>query len=249
MLFWQEFGILFVASLLGSAAVLPYGLRIAQKKPLRFSLPIIVLISMLQNAVIFFVVTALGIAAAHAVGLGAPYLEALLSGSVFPTGDGLYSGVAYGALAGAFLLIADMFFLPYWPKPLLEVATQTTLPENFLASFYGGINEELLMRFFGLSGLIWLISLFARPSVAIFWIVNVVMAIIFGIGHLPALKQAAGTISRIMLARTILLNAPVGLVCGWLFWNYGIESAILAHFAADIVYHVIGTVVLRRRVR
>jgi membrane protease YdiL (CAAX protease family) len=73
------------------------------------------------------------------------------------------------------------------------------------------------------------------------------MAILFGIGHLPALKSLLGRISPLMLARSLLLNAPIGLICGWLFWTYGIEAAIVAHFSADIVYHVFGTVVMRLR--
>jgi membrane protease YdiL (CAAX protease family) len=73
----------------------------------------------------------------------------------------------------------------------------------------------------------------------------VVTAILFGIGHLPALKSLLGTIPPLMLVRTLLLNAPVGLACGWLFWTYGIETAIVAHFSTDIIYHVGGTAMLR----
>jgi hypothetical protein len=42
-----------------------------------------------------------------------------------------------------------------------------------------------------------------------------------------------------------VLNTPVAVVCGWLFWRVGIEAAIVAHFMVDIVYHVIGTALLR----
>lgn len=35
----------------------------------------------------------------------------------------------------------------------------------------------------------------------------------------------------------------------WLFWTYGIEAAIVAHFSADIIYHVLGTVILRRKLK
>jgi len=245
-LFWTEFGVLFLAALIGSAAIVPYSLRLAQGKPLKYSFQTLLLLSMLQNAVIFGLVAVLGLLAAHAIGLGAPYVEAILGATSLPSGAGLAIALALGVLAGAVLLVADVFFIPYWPQPLLDAAKKTTLLENFLASFYGGINEELLMRLFGFSALVWLLSLVWSPNTAIFWIVNVVMAILFGIGHLPALKGVAGEISRVMLARSLLLNAPVGLVCGWLFWNYGIEAAVVAHFSADIVYHVLGTVVLRR---
>lgn len=66
-----------------------------------------------------------------------------------------------------------------------------------------------------------------------------------GLGHLPATKAVVGTISRLILLRTLLLNAPIAVLCGWLFWRYGIEAAMLAHFTADIAYHVGGTTLLR----
>jgi Type II CAAX prenyl endopeptidase Rce1-like len=142
-------------------------------------------------------------------------------------------------------------FLPYWPAPLRDTARKTTLLENFAASFYGGINEEILIRLFGLSALAWLFSRVSHtsaglPTDTVFWIANVLMAILFGIGHLPVLKNLLGRMPPLMLVRSLLLNAPIGLLCGWLFWIYGIEAAIVAHFSADIVYHVFGTVVLRR---
>jgi hypothetical protein len=58
-------------------------------------------------------------------------------------------------------------------------------------------------------------------------------------------KGTLGSISPFIVARTLLLNTPVALICGWLFWNFGFEAAILAHFSADIVYHVVGTVILQ----
>jgi hypothetical protein len=48
-----------------------------------------------------------------------------------------------------------------------------------------------------------------------------------------------------MFTRSLLLNIPIGLICGWFFWTYGIEAACLAHFSADIVYHVMGTIVVQ----
>lgn len=254
--FWQEFGILFAATLIGGAAVLPYGLRLLKGsgKPLRMSVPALMLLSFLQSAVIFAIVTAAGLFIAHSIGLGAPYIEAALAGngSLQAVASMLEAAILSGALAGAFLLAADLLFLPYWPEALVDTAHKTTLWENFAASFYGGINEEILMRLFGLSALVWLFSRIwhssaGMPTDAVFWVGNVLMTILFGIGHLPALKNLIGTISPVMAARSLLLNAPVGILCGWLFWVYGIEAAIIAHFSADIVYHVFGTVALRRK--
>jgi hypothetical protein len=246
-IFWPEFGVLFVLALLGSAAVMPYSLRLIRQKPLKYPLRTILLLSMLQNAVIFAVVTVLGILAAHAVGFGAPHIEALLSGHMLPAIAGLEWGTILGIAAGAILLVVDLLLMPYWPQALLEATKKTTLTENFLASFYGGINEELLMRLFGLSALVWLASFVCHINSVVLWSANIIMTIIFALGHLPALKGVVGVISPVMLVRSLILNAPVGLVCGWLLWTYGIEASIIAHFSADIVYHVFGTVVLRQR--
>jgi membrane protease YdiL (CAAX protease family) len=43
--------------------------------------------------------------------------------------------------------------------------------------------------------------------------------------------------------RTIALNAVGGLVFGWLYWKRGIEMAMLGHFSADIVLHVLAPLV------
>jgi Type II CAAX prenyl endopeptidase Rce1-like len=256
-IFWPEFGVLFVASLLGGLAVMPYSVKLLStpaRSNLKMSMRTMLLLSFLQTAILFAIVSGVGLFAAHAIGLGAPLLEAALAGSLslrilWPT---IGIAAVLGAIAGAVLLIADLLFLPYLPKQLVDASLRTTLQDNFLASFYGGINEELLMRLFGFSVLAWLVSLAfhttaGAPTVTVLWLVNVVMTILFGLGHLPALKSAAGGISRVMFARSLILNAPIGLLCGWLFWTYGIEAAIIAHFSADIIYHVFGTVVLRRK--
>ena len=130
------------------------------------------------------------------------------------------------------------------------MSLKTTQWENFTASFYGGINEEIFMRLCGMSVVAWVLLKFWHISMlSVYWVANIIMAIIFALGHLPALKSALGEISGVMLFRTILLNTPIGLLCGFVFWQYGIEAAILTHFAADIVYHVGGTQFLRSKLK
>jgi membrane protease YdiL (CAAX protease family) len=38
----------------------------------------------------------------------------------------------------------------------------------------------------------------------------------------------------------MLLNSIGGLVFGWLYWRQGLLAAMVAHFSADVVLHVIG---------
>ena len=44
------------------------------------------------------------------------------------------------------------------------------------------------------------------------------------------------------MVRTLLLNAVAGLVFGYVYWRHGLLLAVVAHFGADIVQHVVGAV-------
>ncbi len=195
-IFLSEFGILFAAALVGGLAVMPYSLRLlkasSQSKPLKVPVPMLLLLSFLQTAVLFAIAIGVGLLTAHAIGLGAPYIEAVIAGngSMQAVALMLPSAVALDVLGGLALLLLDLLFLPHLPEALLDTARKTSLWGNFAASFYGGLNEEFLMRLFGLSVLAWLLSRIwhtstGLPTNAIFWIANAIMAVIFGLGHLP----------------------------------------------------------------
>jgi membrane protease YdiL (CAAX protease family) len=62
-------------------------------------------------------------------------------------------------------------------------------------------------------------------------------AIAFGAGHLPAAANV-WPLDAVVVARTLLLNGIAGLVFGWFYVRHGLESAMLSHFAADLVLHV-----------
>lgn len=255
---WPEFGILFAASLIGDLAVLPYISQLIQSsvqrtgKPLKMSMPMLLLLSFFQTALLLGIAVGIGLLAAHAIGLGAPSVEAALAGkSVVPAmATMLPPAIALGVLGGLILLTIDLLFLPHLPEPLLDTVRKISLWQNFIASFYGGFAEEFLMRLFGFSVLAWLLSRIwhttaGMPTDPVFWIVNIAMALLFGLGHLPTVASLLGQITPLMFARTMLLNGIVGLAFGWLFWQYGLEAAVIAHFIADIIYHCTGTLVLR----
>ena len=71
------------------------------------------------------------------------------------------------------------------------------------------------------------------------WTVNVITAVIFGLGHLPITIALGLPLDAFIVTRAIVLNGIGGLAFGWLYWTYGLESAMIAHFSADIVLHVL----------
>lgn len=256
---WPEFAILCGAALLGIACIMPYILELSQdtlkKAQERIHRPlwVLMLLQSAQSFVLMGVATGLGLLIAHHIGLGAPLLEGLLAGKSVTTqalaviAPALILGIASSALL---LLLEIMVFWPHLPQAMRTAFPIPALWKRFLASFYGGIDEELLCRLFLLSLLAWLIGLVwhvpgGKPALGALWLANILAAVIFGLGHLPT-TAALVKLTPLLIVRAIVLNGIVGVAVGYLFWQYGLEAAMLAHFTADIVLHVIGDSIAKK---
>jgi hypothetical protein len=113
---------------------------------------------------------------------------------------------------------------------------------GFLAAISAGITEETEFRLFGLSLLAWLGGLLfhgsdGRPKPMMFWTANMLFALGFGAAHLPAQTALGLPMSPLVITATLILNGIGGMIFGWLFWSFGLESAMLAHILADIIRH------------
>jgi membrane protease YdiL (CAAX protease family) len=73
------------------------------------------------------------------------------------------------------------------------------------------------------------------------WLAIVVSAVLFGVGHLPALVQAV-ELTPVLVARTILLNAIAGVIFGWLYWQRSLETAMLSHASFHVPLLVLSLV-------
>jgi hypothetical protein len=254
---WKIFWILLIACVIGVIAILPYSLALqsatlAQVK-LPMPLPLLITVQVIQNAVMFAVAIFIGLAAANRVGLGLPILEAKLNGESIneKVKAMILPSIIIGVAASVLIIAIDLYiFSPALKAELGSKAQalnlQTSQPaawKGLLASFYGGINEEVLLRLFVMSVLAWLGKFISKtpegkPTIAVFWIANILAAILFGLGHLPATATLL-PITPLVITRAILLNGLVGVCTGYLYKKYGLESAMLSHFSADIILHVL----------
>ncbi|MDA3940437.1 MAG: CPBP family glutamic-type intramembrane protease [Spirochaetia bacterium] len=227
----QQLTILIILGVLGSIAVIPYSL--GMQSTISFSLKLLIL-SVIQSIILIGIITTAGMWTSGKLGL-----------SITSSWNTLYIPVLLGLLGGSLIVAMDYFmFLPQLPAALTE-AGNANLPfwKRFLASFYGGITEEILLRLFLLSGLLWLLTKLwhgpeGNPLTIVFWIVNIITAILFGLGHLPATKMLT-ELTPLIITRGLLLNGIGGLLFGWIFWKFGLAAAMVSHFSADIVLHVI----------
>jgi membrane protease YdiL (CAAX protease family) len=253
---WKFFLILWLASIFAVIAVLPYSFALQsdtlQRLNLVISLPMLIAI-VLQSSIMFAIVIFAGMFFASRVGLGAPMLDAATHGesvagrvrAILPL------SIILGVIGTLLILGLEIFF--FQPAMLKELGNsaailnlQTSPPaawKGFLASFYGGIAEEILLRLFVMSFFVWLghfVSKTAegKPTAAVIWTANILAAALFGLGHLPALVPLV-PITPLVIARTIVLNGVLGVVFGWLYWKRGLEAAMISHFSADIILHVL----------
>ncbi len=211
-------------------------------------------ISLIQSAVLLAIAVVVGLWAARKLGLGTPLIDALLLRRPPPnkTLSTLLIAVVVGILTALALAMFDHWVfapIPSVAELIRKAESASAKPsawQGFLASFYGALDEEILMRL----GLLSLLTLTFRalaglgrakggpalPSGA-FWTANVVTAVLFGLGHLPA-TAALAPLSTALVVRAVVLNGTVGLVFGELYRRYGLEWAMASHFGVDIIVHV-----------
>lgn len=254
---WKIFFILLAASIVGVVAIIPYSLALqgTQLSELNLPIPTWLLISLqiLQNTIMFAVIILLGLLAANRVGLGLPVLEAKLQGESVrqKIRAFLLPSILLGIVAAGLIILLDsLVFNPLLMAELGEKAAelnqdslQPAAWKGLLASFYGGINEEILLRLGLMSILVWLGRFVSktedgRPTATILWSANILAAILFGLGHLPA-TAALFPLTPLVILRAIVLNGVAGIAFGYLYFRHGLESAMLSHFVTDIVLHVL----------
>lgn len=111
---------------------------------------------------------------------------------------------------------------------------------------YGGIVEEVMLRLFFMSLIAFVIGkMFCRKHKGekmplwVFVVANIIAAIAFAAGHLPATLTLFGDLTPLILFRCFLLNGGFGLLFGWFFRKYGIAYAMAAHALLHIVAKLI----------
>ena len=246
---WKLFLILLIACIFGVILVLPYTITIQGELLQDLPVPLYVLLAaqFIQSIVLFAVAIIVGLHLAKKVGLGLPILEGWLEGREVKSYLKSILGISIGLGILAGILIIELDYLFSLAGVTINVAQegQVNLPawHGFLASFYGGINEEILLRLFLMTLLVWIFFKIkktedGKPTKVGIWLAIILAAVIFGVGHLPTVF-AITTPTPLLIVRTIILNCAGGIIFGWLYWKKGLESAMISHFSADIVLHVI----------
>lgn len=116
---------------------------------------------------------------------------------------------------------------------------------------YGCVIEEVMLRLFFLSLIAFVIwKVFCRNRgreeipTAVFVAANLIAALAFAAGHLPATLSTFGELTSLLLFRCFLLNGGFGLVFGRLYRKYGIVYAMIGHAVCHIISKLIWLVMI-----
>ena len=205
--------------------------------------PAFKIFSLIQPSVIVAVAVLVGIALAPRVGLSSPFAESLAAGtpSLQVLRPQLVPGVLGSLVGSSLVLLSAAVFKPFLATATVELigkfARILPIPTRVL---YGGITEEVLIRWGLMTLLVWATwrlfqRSFAKPTTACFIAGLLVSSFMFGLGHLPVAIVLVQEATVALVLFVIVANSAFGVVAGFLYWKYGLESAMIAHMLGHIV--------------
>ncbi len=156
----------------------------------------------------------------------------------------LIASIIVSIVGGAALILSDLLFFGKYSEIIMESYNAKPTISYLLASvIYGGVIEEVMLRLFWMTLVVFVLwKVFdrksERPSAAILIIANMIAALLFAAGHLPATATMIG-LSPMIILRCFLLNGGIGLLFGWLYRKYGLRYAMIAHGGCHIVSKLI----------
>jgi hypothetical protein len=242
--FWRRFLPVWLAGVLGVSTLTLQPIlaeMLAQSNALaespRWVLSLVLLLNPLLLVTLLCVA---GAAAAHRVGLTSILAgTAVAERSLRPWLNAVAAGLVLGPLLIAIDLVWAPFIGPEWQAFLSASTEQSSWRSLVLGVGYGGLAEEVMMRW-GLMSLLALalVKMSGRrggpsPSLRVYVVAGLLSALVFAAGHLPALAQVFEP-TGMLVARTLVLNTIAGLLYAWLFWRRCLEAAMLGHAATHV---------------
>lgn len=199
--------------------------------------------SVAQPAILTTVAVIVGGWLAPKVGLHAPAAEAFADRSdvLSKLRPQVLPGIAAGVFSGLAILGSWLIARPHISEDF--AARSEGLNRMIPAAIrflYGGLTEEVLLRWGVMTFLVWLgwrilRRSSERPEGWIFVASILLSAILFGIGHLPVASLIAGGLTIPLGIYVVAANSLFGVVAGFLYWKRGLESAMIAHIFAHVV--------------
>jgi hypothetical protein len=201
------------------------------------------LLNTIQTSVLLSIAVLVGVVLAPRVGLSSPAAEALAGGGnlVAALKPQIVPGLIGGLVGGIAIPLGWLLWKPFFPPTFVTRAEQLNgslpFPTRLL---YGGITEELLLRWGVMTLLVWLAWQLlqkgkGKPRPVWFVSAIIISSVVFGMGHLPLVRAMAINFTVAIVGYIVVANSLFGFIAGYLYWKRGLEAAIIAHMVAHVV--------------
>jgi len=143
-------------------------------------------------------------------------------------------GVLFGLLTGILTTIVGLIFKSSIPQEFIDLGNKIKIT-TIARIGYGGLTEELLMRFGFMTLVVWLIFKITNSlGNSIYWTGIIFASILFAVGHFPVVFNAVQNPTISLLTYVLVGNSIAGLFFGWLYWKKGLEAAFIGHIFAHV---------------
>ena len=158
--------------------------------------------------------------------------------------NALYDTLLIAIIGGFAIILGDKYVFGAFNNQVYHLYDAKPTFNYIMSAFtYGGVFEEILMRLFVMSLIVWAISkIFYKKKeipTKIHIIANVVAGLLFAAGHIPATIQTFGGLNALLLIRCFVMNGAFGIAFGWLYRKYSIYYSMLAHFGCHLICIII----------
>ena len=156
----------------------------------------------------------------------------------------LIAALIVSLLGGMVLILPDLLFFGKYSEVIMDsYAAKPNFIYIIAAVIYGGVIEEVMLRLFMMTLAAFILHIiFERKkqeySKGILTTANIIAALLFAAGHLPA-TAAMMELTPMIIFRCFLLNGGFGLLFGRLYRKYGLRYSMLAHAGCHIVSKLI----------
>lgn len=178
----------------------------------------------------------MGTALCDKVNLKAPVIESLLGVKEpeFSIVAPLKSGAIFGIISGIIILIIAAVYQSVLPAEFIALGAKMDItPAARL--LYGGISEELLMRYGFMTLVIWTIFKISKSLKNMTYIIGILLSsLLFALGHLPIVFTTVKEPGILLISYIIIGNSAAGILFGWQYWKKGLEAAMIAHMFAHL---------------
>lgn len=225
--------------ILSSASLIPQ-LTSLSPEPLPMSVFWVQVVSVIQSSLLLLMMVLVGAIFAKRVNLSTPIIDKLCGVSTnFPRLSDILLPAIFGGVIGGLCLVGFFYFMADWlPVDFLQASERFT-PSWHTKLLYGGITEEILVRWGLMSFFTWgcykVCQKNATKISAYHYVFGILLsALLFGLGHLPVALMLTESPTIFLYLYIIVGNAIFGCIAGWLFYKRGLECAILAHMVAHL---------------